>query len=102
MFIRSNSHKDTINDGIGYTKQTNMTSIAINHKPTKKDSRATQQEGKYAQSLFAQKSKEAGYSFLENGGDTAGINPRARNNSPDCINSSSDEIHLQKDRLLSI
>lgn len=102
MFNRSNTNKDTVNEGIGNSKQTNITSNVINHKPNMHGSRATQQEGKYAQSLFAQKSKEAGYSFLENGGDSAGLNARASNNSPDCINSGSGKIHLQKNRLLSI
>ena len=101
MLNRSNTNKDTVNEGIGNSKQTNMTSNVINQKPNMHGSRATQQEGKYAQSLFAQKSKEAGYSFLENGSDSAGLNARASNNSPDCIYSGSGKIHLQKNRLLS-
>jgi Tfp pilus assembly protein PilW len=79
-----------------------MTSNLINHKPTLQGSAAMQHEGKFAQTLLHQKSKEAGYSFLENGGDPAGLNVRASNNLPDCMNSGTDQTHLQKRRLVSI
>jgi hypothetical protein len=41
MFNRSNTNKDTVNEGIGNSKQTNMTSNVINHKPKMHGSRAT-------------------------------------------------------------
>jgi len=40
MFNRSNTNKDTVNEGIGNSKQTNMTNV-INHKPNMHGSRAT-------------------------------------------------------------
>ena len=96
MFNRIITHKETMNDGIAQTKQTNMTSMGINHKPALQGSTAMQQEEKSAQSLLPEKSKEAGYSFLENGVDNGGLKARASNNLPDCINSGSDQFHLQK------